>query len=86
MHSGDLQAVIHDAQLPFEVELPTPLKTFDRIVNRNGHNLEAIKQDPDFNFFLESLLASRGSKVSFDARRPKAPFRPNDFYDTEKQV
>lgn len=56
---GDLDGLIEQAKLPFEVEVPSIDKTEDkleRIVLRSGTELGAIKEDPEFNDFLGRVI------------------------------
>ena len=55
---GDLEELIQDAKLPFEVEVPEAdqEKTLKKIVKRQGKDIEAIKHDHNFDSFLKNLL------------------------------
>jgi len=71
---GDLDGLINDAKLPFDVEVPHLDKTEDkleRILDRSGHlGLEAIKKDLEFNDFLGNILQK------FMGMKSTAPGRP----------
>lgn len=61
-----MDEVIEEAGLPFPVKTPnkaneSPNETMTRMVCRNGECVESVKNDPEFDTYLEGMIGGFGS-------------------------
>lgn len=61
-----MDEVIEEAGLPFPVKTPgqaneSPNETMKRMVCRNGECVESVKNDPEFDGYLEGMIGGFGS-------------------------